>query len=230
MIERLFARAKADIPRLLEYGFRKKEEGYEYQITLYESLELIVYYQDFFSIKVWDQEFDEEYLGYHYKDSVFGNLIANRIETILLDIRDYACTILNYQLPQANRLDGYLSQVYGLADFAFGDEETGVYRTTANDKWYAIIMTVPYNKVAKDSNKEDLINVLNIKADKDKIKEQLKKEGIYPAYHMNKANWLSIILDDSISDYDIILMINESYDLVMGNNDKKRYFKRKEQK
>ena len=63
-----------------------------------------------------------------------------------------------------------------------------------------------------------------------KVIEQLKKEGIYPAYHMNKANWLSIILDDSISDYDIILMINESYDLVMGNNDKKRYFKRKEQK
>lgn len=229
IVERIFARSKADVSRLLEYGFRKKDEGYEYQIALDECFELLVYYQDFFSIKVLDRELDEEYLGYHHKDSAFGNMIANRIEAILLDIRDYACTALNYRLPQANRLDEYLSLVYGLADFVFGDEETGVYRTTANGKWYAIIMMVPYNKVVKGSAREDLINVINIKAEKDKIKDLLEKEGIYPAYHMNKANWLSIILDDSISDYDIILLVNESYDLVIRNNEKKNYYRRKEQ-
>ena len=41
----------------------------------------------------------------------------------------------------------------------------------------------------------------------------MEKNGYYPAYHMNKKNWISIILDDNLSDEDIIDLISKSYNM-----------------
>lgn len=38
-------------------------------------------------------------------------------------------------------------------------------------------------------------------------------EAVKPAYHLNKEHWNSIILDDTIPEQDIRMMIGESYDL-----------------
>ena len=39
------------------------------------------------------------------------------------------------------------------------------------------------------------IDVLNVKAPKEKINDLHRIPGIYPAYHMNKSTWISIWLD-----------------------------------
>lgn len=44
------------------------------------------------------------------------------------------------------------------------------------------------------------------------------KKGIYIAYHMNKKNWVSIILDDTLTDNEIISLIDISY----NNSNKKK--------
>ena len=38
--------------------------------------------------------------------------------------------------------------------------------------------------------------------------------AVRPAYHQNKRHWITIVLDGSIPDKDVRLMIAESYDLV----------------
>ena len=38
--------------------------------------------------------------------------------------------------------------------------------------------------------------------------------GIYDAYHMNKKSWVSIILNDTVSDELIIKLIDNSYSLL----------------
>ena len=40
-------------------------------------------------------------------------------------------------------------------------------------------------------------------------------ESVVPAYHMNKEHWNSIILDGSVPEEDIKLMISDSYDLTV---------------
>ncbi len=40
--------------------------------------------------------------------------------------------------------------------------------------------------------------------------------SILPGYHMNKRHWNTIILDESISDDDILSMIDDSYALVVN--------------
>ena len=47
--------------------------------------------------------------------------------------------------------------------------------------------------------------------------------SVTPGYHQNKDNWNTIILDGSIPDKDIKMMIAESYDLVSDSPTKRIY-------
>ena len=71
--------------------------------------------------------------------------------------------------------------------------------------------------------KDGYIN-LNVKVDPDKA---LFWRDIYksvmPGYHQNKENWNTIILDGSIPERDIRIMIAESYDLVSDSPSKRIY-------
>ena len=44
----------------------------------------------------------------------------------------------------------------------------------------------------------------------DQTEKLLNKKGIYTAYHMNKKNWVSIILDDTLKDEEIMKMVELS--------------------
>ena len=65
---------------------------------------------------------------------------------------------------------------------------------------------------------------LNVKADPEKIFfwRQIHK-SVVPGYHQNKDHWNTVILDGSIPDEDIKLMIAESYDLVSDSPSKRIY-------
>ena len=47
--------------------------------------------------------------------------------------------------------------------------------------------------------------------------------SVIPGYHQNKDHWNTIILDDSIPDKDIRIMIAESYDLISDSPSKRIY-------
>ena len=47
--------------------------------------------------------------------------------------------------------------------------------------------------------------------------------AVIPGYHQNKAHWNTIILDGSIPDKDVKLMIAESYDLISDSPSKRIY-------
>ena len=42
----------------------------------------------------------------------------------------------------------------------------------------------------------------------------LAQDGFFPAYHMSKSSWISVILDDTLSDEDIYPLLELSYDSV----------------
>ena len=61
------------------------------------------------------------------------------------------------------------------------------------------------------------MEIINVKLEEEKIKQLLNKQGFYPAYHMNKKSWISIVLDDTINDDEIMDYINESYQFTGWN-------------
>lgn len=57
------------------------------------------------------------------------------------------------------------------------------------------------------------VEIIDVKLNPKKIQALLPKKGFYEAYHMNKKTWITILLDDTLSDEEIMSYVQESYDL-----------------
>lgn len=96
------------------------------------------------------------------------------------------------------------------ADYPFEDDfETAVLRHGDNRKWYAIVMRVSRRKFCFDS--DEVIDVVNLKLPIEMQGSFGKADGVYPAYHMNKLHWISVLLPDSPNDV-VELLLNASYE------------------
>ena len=107
---------------------------------------------------------------------------------------------------------------YGLSfpdtyqDAPFHDENWQLVRYRGNGK--AFLWTY---------EKDGFIN-LNVKVDPEKAFFWRKiYSWVIPGYHQNKEHWNTIILDGSIPDKDVKMMIAESYDLISNNPSKRIY-------
>ena len=85
-----------------------------------------------------------------------------------------------------------------------------VFRHSSNRKWFAIVMDVPKNKLGLEGT--DALDVVNLKCDPILIGSLRKEAGIFPAYHMSKAYWVSVALDGSVPDEQIKMLLEMSYD------------------
>ena len=89
---------------------------------------------------------------------------------------------------------------YGtLPDYPFDEDfETAVLRHADNRKWYAIVMKVSRRKFGIES--DEVIDVVNLKLPIEMFGSFGAKDGVYPAYHMNKLHWISVLLPDAPED------------------------------
>lgn len=113
----------------------------------------------------------------------------------------------------------YCLDTYGTAaDYPFDEDfETAVFRHTDNRKWYAIMMRVSRRKFGPDS--DEIVDVVNLKLPIEMFGSFDASDGVYPAYHMNKLHWISVLLPDA-KDELIDLLVNASYEAT--KNKKKR--------
>ena len=94
----------------------------------------------------------------------------------------------------------YSLEAYGVAaDYPFdNDFETAVLRHNDNRKWFALAMRIPRNKFYEES--DELVDVVNLKIPLELFGAFDAFDGVYPAYHMNKRHWISVILPDVPND------------------------------
>ena len=95
-----------------------------------------------------------------------------------------------------------------------------VFRHCNNQKWFALIMDVPKSKLGLQGN--ELLNVVNFKCDPILIGSLRGEPGIFPAYHMNKEQWLTVALDSSVSDDKIKMLLDMSYQATASKARKKK--------
>lgn len=86
-----------------------------------------------------------------------------------------------------------------------------VLRHTDNQKWYGLIMEVGRDKLGLSGDGE--VDILNVKSDPMLIGSYRTQEGFFPAYHMNKENWISILLDKPELDDAIKKLLDLSFEL-----------------
>lgn len=86
-----------------------------------------------------------------------------------------------------------------------------VFRHINNKKWFALIMDLTKSKLGIDE--DEIIDVVNVKCDPNLIGSLRQEKGFYPAYHMNKTNWITIALDGSVEAEKIKWLLDMSYEL-----------------
>ena len=95
-------------------------------------------------------------------------------------------------------------------DYPFDDDlETAVLRHADNRKWYALVMKVPRRKFGFES--DAVIDVVNLKLPTEMFGSFGATDGVYPAYHMNKQHWISVLLPDAPDEL-VQFLVNVSFE------------------
>ena len=107
-----------------------------------------------------------------------------------------------------------------LPDYPFDkDLETVVFRHPDNRKWYAIVMRVSRRKLG--INSDEVIDVVNLKLPTEMFGSFGAADGVYPAYHMNKLHWISVLLPDAPEEI-VQFLVNVSFEATKVKDKKKR--------
>ena len=105
-------------------------------------------------------------------------------------------------------------------DYPFDDwMESAVLRHADNKKWYAIVLRVSRRKFGFDS--DQVIDVVNLKLPTEMFGSFGAADGVYPAYHMNKLHWISVLLPDAPDDV-VQFLVNVSFE---ATKDKRKHKK-----
>ncbi len=95
------------------------------------------------------------------------------------------------------------------------DPESAVLRHRDNNKWYALIMKVSKDKLGLDSTEKT--DIINMKCEPEKIGSLRMIKGIFAGYHMNKENWISVLLDGSVEENLLFDLLDRSFQLTGGS-------------
>ncbi|MBE6987484.1 MAG: MmcQ/YjbR family DNA-binding protein [Ruminococcaceae bacterium] len=119
-----------------------------------------------------------------------------------------------------NMLINYIADSYGVSPEHPWESHPDymVFRHDVNRKWFAVIMNIPKNKLGLG---EGEIDIVNLKCEPLLTGALRQESGIFPAYHMNKNNWVSVCLDGSCDDDKIIRLLNMSFGLTAPKIKKK---------
>lgn len=119
-----------------------------------------------------------------------------------------------HQPSQRERLFVYLQEHYNSQPEYLWENtpDAAVFRHPASRKWYALFMEVPVGRIGLVG--ETLVPILNVKCDPILVGALRAEPGFFPAYHMNKSTWITVLLDGSVPDDQVIPLLEDSYDQV----------------
>ena len=201
--------------QLKGFGFKEEEDKLVYKKEILDSYFLIeiVFANNQLTIEVYDLEFDEIYSLFSV-DSAVGETVQN--------IRENVEKLLSSILGLADESGKISSEIIDYCNNKYGENHVNPFKkhpdilalVNEKNKWYALFLDVDYNKLNKNTDITTKVKILNIKYPANKILEIIDNKNIFPAYHMNKKHWISIVIDKNIKLETIKELIDISYSLV----------------
>lgn len=215
--DEVFKKRKLNKDKLIPYGFILENNIYKYSKLIMDDIfrvNITIDSKGNVIGRVYDLDGDYEYTNFRLENvkGDFVNRVKDEYIKVLESIANNCYTEEYFIYKQSNEVSNLIKEKYNvLPEFLWeSNPNYGIFRNESSNKWFAIIMNIDRNKL--DFKMSGEVEVLNVKLD-DLVDTYLKKEGIYPAYHMSKKSWVSIILDNTLSNKEIMNLIDISYDL-----------------
>lgn len=217
-VENLLKNRTIDFQKLIEYGFTEKEDIYKHKTTLIkDEFDIIITFDknEKLETKVIDKNSNDEYVLFKIQ-SAEGDYVGKVREaytTKLVEIINKCSKKEIFKSIQAKQVIQYIKQKYDDdIEFPWGEKDgNAIFRHKDNKKWYATLFTISKEKLGLPSN--EITNISNLKIPPETIEKIVDNEKYFPAYHMNKKHWMSVILDGSIEIEEIFKYIDMSHDL-----------------
>lgn len=123
-----------------------------------------------------------------------------------------------YHSPQALAIITHVRATYGSElEFLWASSQNSknaIWRHPVNRKWYGALLVVKENKIKPTGSPDKIIEILDLRFEPHAARAFAASTAhIYPGYHMNKDNWITIILDDSLPTATVKALLDQSYHL-----------------
>ena len=205
-----------DYEKLLEYGFMKKDELFLYKTKIHnDEFEIrVVVENNKITSRLFDLSNEDEYVLVDIKDS-FGEFVGKLKEEYENELQNIItkCTIPNiFKSEQAKEIIKYVKEKYN-DDLEFlwkkFPNKNAIWRNKTNNKWYGALLVLSERKLEIESDK--IVEIIDLRYPKDKIKQVIDNDKIFPGYHMNKESWITIRLNGDMSTKKIFELIDNSH-------------------
>lgn len=201
--------------KLKNYGFKQNNDEYTFTKIINSNFQMIVKYSDdTLTSRVIDCDTGEDYVIVDLDKSIgkYAAELKTEYEKNLKDILDNCSQVNIYKTDQSKRIMTHIEDEYSCElEFLWKRFPTSaIYRNNNNRKWFAVMQKVSQEKLGLEGDGE--LEILNVKHDN--VEKLLDYKNILEGYHMSKKHWISIPLDERVSDGEIIRLVKNSYELV----------------
>lgn len=216
-LEPYFNNRKICFDKLEKLDFRKENNYFVYEEKIHnkEFIVQIILSKTTKTSKLIEIETKEDYVLVDI-DKAKGNFISKlkiEYEKVLEKTIERCSVSQIFKGRDVENIIDYINRTYkDSLEFLWKKfSNNAVVRRKDNKKWYLLFEIIEKKKLGLDSNK--LVDILVLRYPKEKRNEIINGKNILPGYHMNKENWITIILDTEIDIETIYHFISISYEL-----------------
>lgn len=115
-------------------------------------------------------------------------------------------------IPIKEKVYGYIAEKYGAAaEYPWRRyPEYAVFRHEDNKKWFALFMEIPKAKLIPGGG--GYVSVVNVKLGDLLLRDLLiQQEGYFPGYHIRAGDWITVLLDGTVTFEAVCGLIDTSY-------------------
>ena len=200
--------------KLLAYGFTQSGGNLvlEKDIAEGEFYVRITLSEKNLSAEVFESGTDEKYILFDVASAhgAFVSKIRNEVQQVIDDVVEKCFVSGDIKEKYCEWIENHFAVS---ADFPWPEDlsDYSVYRCS-NNKWFALVMRIKYKNLGFTS--EEPVWAVNLKAEK--VESLADGKSIFPAYHMNKKYWITVLLT-AVTDFNRLCeLTEESFNLVRG--------------
>lgn len=204
--------------RLLPFGFQTENRSYVFRTEIMEGQFLL-------SVKIdgggevrtelIDTMTDEPYT-LHLVEEASGAFVGEVREAyakVLNEIAEKCFETFVFREAQTRDFLDRVCEKYGDSPEYLWDKfpDNAVLRRRDTGKWYGIVMTVERKKLGLEGSEK--VEILDVRADPQEIAFLVDGKRYFPAWHMNKKNWITVLLDGTLSMDELLELVEGSWHL-----------------
>ena len=147
---------------------------------------------------VFETATDEKYVLFNVASAhgAFVGQIRSEVQNVIEEIREKCFISQDIKEKYVDFLHSYF-KAQGDNPWKEQPYDTSIVYRCPNNKWFALVMQIKFKNLGFES--EEPVWAVNLKAEN--IESLIDKKSIFPAYHMNKKYWITVLLT-AVTDFE----------------------------